>query len=82
MPALGCSVTYRQAGQWQGGFQGEVTVTNRGTVTGRSWTETLTFADGQTVSQSWGATHMQSGAEVLKCTGRGVWERRGEKRPA
>jgi len=64
MPTLGCSVTYRQAGQWQGGFQGEVTVTNRGTVTGRSWTATLTFANGQTVSQSWGGTHVQSGAQV------------------
>jgi hypothetical protein len=26
-------------------------------------------------------TYVQSGDEVLKCTGRGVWERRGEKRP-
>lgn len=24
---------------------------------------------------------VQSGAEVLECTGRGVWLRRGEKRP-
>jgi lysophospholipase L1-like esterase len=64
MPTLGCSVAYRQLGQWQGGFQGEVTVTNRGTVTGRSWTATLTFADGQTVSQSWGGTAVQSGAQV------------------
>jgi hypothetical protein len=24
---------------------------------------------------------VQSGSEVLKCTGRGVWERRDEKRP-
>jgi hypothetical protein len=26
-------------------------------------------------------TYVQSGDEVLKCTGRGVWERRGENRP-
>jgi hypothetical protein len=26
-------------------------------------------------------TFVQSGAEVLKCTGRGVWERKGEERP-
>jgi lysophospholipase L1-like esterase len=64
MPTLGCSVTYRQIGQWQGGFQGEVTVTNRGSVTGRSWTATLTFADGQTISQAWGGVHTQSGAAV------------------
>ena len=64
LPTLGCAVTYKQLGQWQGGFQGEVTVTNRGSVSGRSWTATLTFADGQTVSQSWGGTHTQAGSEV------------------
>lgn len=26
-------------------------------------------------------TYVRSGSEVLKCTGRGVWERRGEQRP-
>jgi lysophospholipase L1-like esterase len=64
MPTLACSVAYRQAGQWQGGFQGEVTVTNRGSITGRSWTATLAFADGQVVSQSWGGTHVQTGGAV------------------
>jgi lysophospholipase L1-like esterase len=64
MPTLACSVAYRQVGQWQGGFQGEVTVTNRGSITGRSWTATLTFADGQVVSQSWDGTHVQTGGAV------------------
>lgn len=63
-PAATCAVTYRQAGQWQGGFQGDVTVTNRGTTPGRSWTVTLTFAGGQTVSQAWGGTATQSGSRV------------------
>lgn len=58
-------MAYQQVGQWQGGFQGQVTVTNRGTgPSSRSWTATLTFADGQTVNQSWGGVHEQTGATV------------------
>jgi GDSL-like Lipase/Acylhydrolase family/Cellulose binding domain len=56
-PAPSCSVSYRQIGQWQGGFQGEVSVQG----VGRSWTVTLTFPGGQTVSQLWGGTFTQSG---------------------
>ena len=63
-PAATCVVAYRQAGQWQGGFQGEVTVTNRGATASGSWSATLTFADGQTVSQVWGAVATRSGNRV------------------
>jgi hypothetical protein len=51
----GCSATYAKTGEWGGGFQGEVTVTNTGSTTTTAWTVTLTFADGQRITQLWNA---------------------------
>lgn len=49
--------------QWQGGFQGDVTITvTGGTVDG--WTLGFAFAGGQQVSQVWNATLAQSGSTV------------------
>jgi cellulase/cellobiase CelA1 len=59
-----CSATFRLAGQWQGGFQGEVIVTNTGTVPITGWTVTITFQNGQVVSQLWGGTYSQTGGVV------------------
>ncbi|MEE6259852.1 cellulose binding domain-containing protein [Plantactinospora sonchi] len=56
-----CAATYRTIGQWQGGFQGEVSVRNNGTSPSRSWTAQLTFGAGQQVSQAWNAELSQSG---------------------
>jgi hypothetical protein len=53
-------VSYRQAGQWPGGFQGEISVQG----IGRTWTVTLTFGGGQTVSQLWGGSYTQTGNRV------------------
>jgi hypothetical protein len=50
-----CAATYSQGASWPGGFQGQVTVTNDGTDTTTSWAVTLTFADGQRITQVWGA---------------------------
>jgi mannan endo-1,4-beta-mannosidase len=61
--AGGCSATYTIANQWQGGFQGEVRVT-AGTSAITGWTARWTFANGQSVSQSWNATVTSSGATV------------------
>jgi hypothetical protein len=63
-PASGsCSASYTQISQWADGFQGEVAVTaGSGPIT--SWTVTLTFADGQKVSQVWNATLSTSGSTV------------------
>ena len=61
-PAPACTVSYRQVGQWPGGFQGEVTV--QGPASGRSWTVTLTFGNGQALSQVWGGAFSQSGNRV------------------
>ncbi|MBX6387105.1 MAG: cellulose binding domain-containing protein, partial [Microbispora sp.] len=59
-----CSATYRIVNQWPGGFQGELTVRNTGTVTTSSWTVTLTFPNGQRITQMWGGRYTQSGSLV------------------
>jgi poly(hydroxyalkanoate) depolymerase family esterase len=51
----GCSATYTKVGEWSGGFQGEVRVTNSGATPTSSWTVTLTFANGQRITQLWNA---------------------------
>jgi chitodextrinase/lysophospholipase L1-like esterase len=56
----GCTATYRLTNQWTGGFQGEVTVTNTGTTPTSSWSVTLTFANGQRITQLWGARTTQT----------------------
>jgi mannan endo-1,4-beta-mannosidase len=57
----GCAATYRIAGQWQGGFQGEVTVTN-GSTASTGWAVSWTFANGQTITQMWNGQDTPSGA--------------------
>ncbi|WP_169980611.1 PQQ-dependent sugar dehydrogenase [Microbispora sp. H10836] len=59
-----CSAAYRVVNQWQGGFQGELTVRNTGTAATSSWTVTLTFPNGQRITQMWGGRYTQSGATV------------------
>jgi lysophospholipase L1-like esterase len=59
-----CAASYRTIGQWQGGFQGEVSVRNSGTSTVSGWTVQFTFANGQQVTQAWNATLTQSGSAV------------------
>jgi poly(hydroxyalkanoate) depolymerase family esterase len=54
-PTGGCSATYTKANEWGGGFQGEVRVTNTGATATSSWTVTLTFANGQRITQIWNA---------------------------
>ncbi|MDG4773668.1 carbohydrate-binding domain-containing protein [Solwaraspora sp. WMMD792] len=61
--AGGCTATYSVVGQWQGGFQGDVRVT-AGSSAIRGWRVTWTFANGQTISQSWNATINASGSAV------------------
>lgn len=60
----GCAATYRVVGQWQGGFQGAITVTNLGSPL-NGWQLTFAFPTAnQAVSQGWGARFSQSGANV------------------
>lgn len=62
-PSGGCTATYTTTGQWGGGFQGDVKVT-AGSAAITGWTVTMTFANGQTVTQSWNAAVTSSGATV------------------
>jgi len=64
-PAGGdCTATYRVVSQWNGGFQGEVSVRNTGSAATSAWTATLTLGGGQQVNQAWNATVTQTGATV------------------
>ncbi|MDQ3788559.1 MAG: cellulose-binding domain-containing protein [Actinomycetota bacterium] len=63
-PPGACTAEYRVTGQWQDGFQGEVTVHNGTTAALTGWTVTFTFGGGQRITQSWNATVTQSGATV------------------
>ncbi|WP_030437772.1 cellulose binding domain-containing protein [Actinoplanes subtropicus] len=56
-----CTAAYRITGQWQGGFQAEVTVT-AGTAALTGWRVSWTFADGQTITQMWGGRNTSSGS--------------------
>ncbi|MFI9589035.1 cellulose binding domain-containing protein [Nonomuraea sp. NPDC052265] len=60
----GCAAVYRITGQWQGGFQGEVTVTNTGASPMTGWDVGWTFANGQQVTQLWGGRLRQTGPSV------------------
>ncbi|GIH95153.1 hypothetical protein Psi01_57830 [Planobispora siamensis] len=63
-PAGGCTATFKNAGQWTGGFQGEVTVKNTGTAATSAWTVRWTFADGQRINQIWNGTLTVNGSDV------------------
>ncbi|GIE97400.1 cellulose binding domain-containing protein [Paractinoplanes rishiriensis] len=59
-----CTASYKVTGQWSGGFQGEVTVTNGGSAAVRAWIINWDFTNGQTVTQLWGGTVTQTGSAV------------------
>jgi hypothetical protein len=62
-PAGACSASFRTVGSWQGGFQGEVTVTaGSSAITG--WTARWTLASGQAITQLWSGTLSTSGSAV------------------
>jgi chitodextrinase len=60
----GCAVAYNPVSQWSGGFQAEVKITNNATVAITGWTLAFAFANGQTITQIWGATATQAGVNV------------------
>ncbi|GIM89626.1 CotH kinase family protein [Paractinoplanes toevensis] len=61
--SAGCSATYSKVSEWAGGFQADVRVTAGSTAT-RTWAVTLTFANGQKISQGWNAVLSTSGTVV------------------
>lgn len=58
-----CQATYQVSSTWQGGFQGQVTVT-AGNNAINSWTVTWALPSGQSITQSWSATVTTSGSTV------------------
>jgi CotH kinase protein/Cellulose binding domain/Chitobiase/beta-hexosaminidase C-terminal domain len=59
----GCTAAYTLTGQWSGGFQAEVKVT-AGPARIGGWTVTMTYADGQRVTQAWNAVLSTAGTTV------------------
>lgn len=52
-PGPTCTATFRAASTWQGGFQGEVTVTNTSASPASGWTVTVAPSGGARVTQVW-----------------------------
>jgi endoglucanase len=64
-PADGtCSVSYKIASSWNGGFTADVTLRNTGSAAVNGWTLKWTFAGDQKISNAWNAKTTQSGAAV------------------
>ncbi|MFG1751694.1 lytic polysaccharide monooxygenase auxiliary activity family 9 protein [Streptosporangium sandarakinum] len=57
-----CTATYRTINSWQGGFQGEVTVTNRGSSPLNGWTVSWTPGSGTTINNVWNGVYTASGS--------------------
>ncbi len=66
----GCTATYRTTGNWQGGFQAEVSVANTGTSATAGWTVVLSIASGRGIVNLWNAT--LSGSTVTNAPHNGV----------
>ncbi|MGC9540463.1 cellulose binding domain-containing protein [Streptomyces sp. UG1] len=51
-----CTASFRTVNSWQGGFQGEVTVTNAPAASASGWTATVEPPDGARLTQVWDGT--------------------------
>ncbi|MEU7910337.1 glycoside hydrolase family 6 protein [Microbispora bryophytorum] len=60
----GCTAVYKVVSSWQGGFQGEITVTGAGTSAINNWTVSWTMPGGQSITQSWNANLTGSSGSV------------------
>jgi endoglucanase len=63
-PTPTCSAAYSVVNSWSGGFQGQVTLTNTGTVALSSWALSWTFPGSQAISGDWSGVFTQTGANV------------------
>jgi len=59
-----CHVGYSIVGQWPGGFEAILTLTNTSASAINNWTLTWSFANGQQVTQLWTGAETQNGANV------------------
>jgi hypothetical protein len=63
-PNPACQVTYTVSEQFPSHFEASITVKNAGTTAFNSWRLTWTFADGQVITNLFGASYAQAGASV------------------
>ncbi|WP_309117067.1 cellulose binding domain-containing protein [Saccharothrix sp.] len=63
-PGSACDAVVKVVNKWPGGFQVEVTFTNRGTTAVSTWSVRFTLAQGMSVAQAWNGTVSQSGLDV------------------
>jgi endonuclease YncB( thermonuclease family) len=63
-PSKPCAVSYQVTGQWQGGFQANVTLRNTSAKATNGWVLRWNFAGGEAVREMWNATARQSGPTV------------------
>lgn len=56
-----CSASFRTVSSWQGGYQGEVTVTGAPASSAAGWTATVVPADGARLTQVWDGTLTTTG---------------------
>ncbi|MBP2326860.1 chitin-binding protein [Kibdelosporangium banguiense] len=59
-----CTAEYRVTGNWNGGFQAEVTVRNPGTTAINGWTASWALAAGQQINSIWNGTRVGTGSPV------------------
>jgi endo-1,4-beta-xylanase len=59
-----CTATYLQTQQWNGGFNGQVTIT-AGSSAISSWTSTVTLGSGQVISATWNGNPTWPQANVM-----------------
>jgi endoglucanase len=62
-PTGSCTATYQTINSWQGGFQGQVTVT-AGSAAINGWTVKWTLPSGQSITQSWNVVMTLGGSNV------------------
>ncbi|MGP8173078.1 MAG: cellulose binding domain-containing protein [Terracidiphilus sp.] len=73
--ANACNVVYTISPQNSSQFGATITIENTGTTAWTSWSLTWTFANGQTIANSWNGTVSQSGANVTVSEQSGqTWE--------
>jgi cellulose 1,4-beta-cellobiosidase len=64
IPSARCSATFAYASQWSNGFTANITVSNPGGATTKTWKVTWTWGGNQSLVNSWSATVTQSGTAV------------------
>ena len=62
-PSASCKVSYVVQNQWQGGFTGNITITNTGGATINGWTLQFNFPGGQQVTSGWNGQFSQQGSQ-------------------